>query len=280
MTPPKPRACVIGWPISHSRSPLIHNYWLKVYGIDGVYEKIAVPPQDLAGFLDSIRHGEFVGCNITIPHKEAAFRLVEVDDAATRLLAAVNTIYLEDGRLVGTSTDGAGFLNHLTSCHPDWSSRGKTIAVIGAGGAARAIIAAAQADGAPRILLTNRTPARAHEIAGSFPPGITVLQQAGFEAELAHADLLVNTTALGMTGQPGLTLDISHLKPSAIVADIVYAPLETSLLRLAAQRGHRTLDGLGMLLHQAAPGFEKWFGVRPEVTDELRSLVAVDLTSV
>lgn len=270
-------ACVIGWPISHSRSPLIHTYWLKKYGISGSYEKVAVAPEELPRFLERIREGEFVGCNVTIPHKEAVFDLVETDDPATAMLKAVNTIYTDDGVLVGSNTDGQGFFDHLLAEYPGWPVADCTIAVYGAGGAARAIIAEALARGARSVLLTNRTISRAQAIAEDFCQGIDVCDIERFSSRISETDLLVNTTALGMQGQPALTLPLNLLKPSAIVADIVYVPLQTALLRNARDGGLRTLDGLGMLLHQAVPGFDRWFGCRPEVTQELRRIVAADI---
>ena len=273
------KAAVIGWPISHSKSPLIHGYWIEQYKLSASYEKIAVKPEDLEQFLARIQGGEFAGCNVTIPHKETAFQLVNVQDPLTHKLKSVNTIYIEHDQLMGLSTDGLGFLLHLKSQHPTWSSEDRTIAVYGAGGAARSIIAQLLYDGATTILLTNRTLARAERIAEDFGRAVRVYASDEFEASLVHADLLINTTALGMAGQPELALDISRLAAKAIVADIVYSPLRTDLLRQAEQRGHLTLDGLGMLLHQAVPGFERWFGVRPTVTTELYDLIARDIES-
>ena len=277
MTAPHVRACVIGWPISHSRSPLIHKYWLEKYGIAGSYEKIAVQPEELECFLSRIAAGEFVGCNVTIPHKEAVFRLVTIEDELTRKLKSVNTVYVENGNLKGMSTDGQGFTQHLQTQFPAWSSHQKTVAVYGAGGAARSIIAQFLQEGVAEILLTNRTLSRATKIAEEFGARITTADQHSFETALKDTDLLVNTTPLGMSGQPTLQLDISELKTTAIVADIVYSPLRTELLVRAERRGYQTLDGLGMLLHQAVPGFEKWFGVHPDVTDELWRLIAADI---
>lgn len=208
-----------------------------------------------------------------------AYTLVEVDDAATKHLKSVNTIYLKDGRLVGKSTDGQGFFNHLHMRHPDWVPRTSRIAVYGAGGAARAIIAEALSQEVATIIVTNRTLERADAIAADFGTRIQVCDVSAFAEQFANCDLLVNATALGMTGQPPLELSLSGLPQSAIVADIVYVPLQTRLLRQAQDAGHRVLDGLGMLLHQAAPGFEKWFGVKPQITEELREIVAADINA-
>ena len=273
------KACVIGYPITHSRSPLIHGYWLEKYSISGTYEKIEVAPDDLPGFLERIRSGEFVGCNVTIPHKESVFDLVKPGDDATAKLKAVNTVYRENGFLRGISTDGIGFFNHLEAEYPDWDTANKAIAIYGAGGAARAIIAEALVRGASCILLTNRTRGRAEDIAVEFGRGITVCDADHFPEHLSDVDLMVNTTSLGMTGQPQLELRLDRLKATAIVADIVYVPLQTELLKNAENSGFRTLDGLGMLLHQAAPGFARWFGREPEVTAELRNLVIADINA-
>ena len=272
------KACVIGWPIKHSRSPLIHGYWLEKYGINGSYEKLAISPQQINSFLKDLNQAGFIGCNVTIPHKETAFQLVQITDEVTRRIGAVNTVFLEQGQPYGLNTDGFGFLSNLKSQHKPWTSREKTCVLIGAGGAARAIIAILLDDGTKSIHLVNRTKSRAQQLALEFGPQV---QASGFDDLpylMQFADLLVNTTSLGMLGQPPLEISLASLPSDCVVADIVYDPLETDLMRNARQLGLSTVDGLGMLLHQAVPGFEKWFGIRPEVTSELRVLLIDDLT--
>ncbi|WP_119390531.1 shikimate dehydrogenase [Taklimakanibacter lacteus] len=271
------KACVIGWPISHSRSPIIHGYWLKRYGIEGSYERLPVKPEDLSGFLARLRGNGFVGCNVTLPHKEAAFRVVRTADAATKKLGVVNTVFERDGELWGTSTDGEGFIASLRNDLPDWQVKGRTVVILGAGGATRAIVGALVDEGAERILIANRTHARAEELQRDFGPRIEPRDWTEAPRLLGAADLLVNTTSLGMTAQPPLDIDLAHLPASAVVTDIVYTPLETDLLKRAKARGNPTVPGLGMLLHQAVRGFELWFGTRPQVTPELYDLVAADI---
>ena len=279
MSPPYggPRACVIGWPVAHSRSPLIHGFWLKHYNIAGSYGREAVAPEDLAGFLQRLSGSGLVGCNVTLPHKEAVYRLVEVHDPATRRIEAVNTVYMDNGGPIGLNTDAYGFVSHLRSMLPDWPVGDANVLVLGAGGAARAIIAGLLGEGMDQISIANRTSARGRALAGHFGGNVTAIDWAAIPRHLPQCDLLVNATSLGMTGQPALDIDLDGLPARAAVADIVYAPLETALLRQARIRGHRVVDGLGMLLHQAVPGFELWFGTRPEVTPELRALVEADL---
>jgi shikimate dehydrogenase len=271
------KACVIGWPISHSRSPLIHGYWLKRYAIAGSYERVPVRPEDLSDFLGKLRGDGFVGCNVTLPHKEATFRTVRIADDATRKLGVVNTVFMRDGELWGTSTDGEGFIASLSATLPGWQAKGRTAMVLGAGGATRAIVGALIDQGAARLLIANRTRARAEELQRDFGSRIEVQDWAQAAEALGAADLLINTTSLGMTGQPALDIDLAALPQTAVVTDIVYTPLETDLLRRARARGNATVPGLGMLLHQAVRGFELWFGVRPEVTNELYDRVAVDI---
>ena len=271
------KACVIGWPISHSRSPLIHGFWLRHYGIAGSYERIAVPPDELQGFLKTLGEQGYAGCNVTLPHKEGAFRTVRSADAATTRLGVVNTVFHRDGELMGTSTDGEGFLANLSSHVPSLQLRDRNIVVLGAGGAARAIVGALLDAGSRQLIVLNRTLARAEEFRRDFGPRIVPREWSQAEMSLSNADLLVNTTSLGMTGQPALTLALDQLPKSAIVTDIVYTPLETDLLVRARARGNIVVPGLGMLLHQAVRGFELWFGTRPEVTAELHDLVARDI---
>lgn len=276
MTRRAPRACVIGWPIAHSRSPLIHGWWLAHYGLPGSYEKAAVPPGEFDAFMAHMAADGFVGGNVTVPHKEAAFRACAARTATAEALGAVNTLWIEAGKLHGDNTDAAGFLGALDADAPEWDARLKTALVLGAGGAARAVLHALRARGAASIRLANRSRDRSEALARQFAGVEPVDWQARDEAAQG-VDILVNTTSLGMTGQPPLEIDLSTLPDHAVVDDIVYAPLETPLLRAARERGLRTVGGLGMLLHQAVPGFERWFGRRPAVTAELRSLVEADV---
>jgi shikimate dehydrogenase len=272
------RACVIGWPVEHSRSPLIHRYWLKQYGIDGAYEKEAVRPDDLAPFLGALEDRGYAGANVTLPHKEAALQLAAVADEAARAIGAANTLWLDRaGRLNASNTDAYGFVTNLNAEAPDWNEGRRPVLVLGAGGAARAILHGLLAEGAGRILLANRTRGRAEVLAGAYGPAVSAVDWRDRERALAGCGLLVNATSLGMVGKKRLDLDLAPLAPGAVVADIVYSPLETELLAAAGARGNPTVDGLGMLLHQAVPGFERWFGVRPSVTPALRAHVAASL---
>jgi len=272
-----PHACVIGWPVGHSRSPLIHNYWLKQAGIRGVYDIRAVAPEHLAGFFATLRDGTYVGCNVTVPHKQAVLDLVDQATAQAKRLKSVNTIYRENGRLVAASSDGAGFIAHLKASVPQIDLSGMAVMLLGAGGAARAIAGALLEEKVPAIMVANRTMAKAEMLARDLGGPVDVCDWDTAARHLTQTGLLVNATSLGMTGMPPLKLDLSRLDRSAVVADIVYAPLMTGLLMEARTRGLATVDGLGMLLHQAAPGFEKWFGVRPAVTEELRNLLIRDI---
>jgi shikimate dehydrogenase len=271
------KACVIGWPIGHSRSPLIHNYWLKKYAIDAVYEKKAVEPENVAQFIANMAASEFVGCNVTIPHKEAAFQAVAKADEIARRLGAVNTVYLKDGVVCGTNTDGEGFIASLRHSHPNFNLRDKTAIIIGAGGAAKAVIGALLDEGVARIGIINRTRERTHDLQAQFGSSVYEISEAIFNDALESCGLLVNTTSQGMEGQPSLELKTQRLNLDALVADIVYTPLETAFLEQARLRGNPVLGGLGMLLHQAVRGFELWFGVKPEVTAELYALIAADV---
>jgi shikimate dehydrogenase len=272
------RACVIGWPVEHSRSPSIHRYWLAQYGIDGAYEKEAVRPEDLASFLGSLEQRGYIGANVTLPHKEAALRLAAVADEAARAIGAANTLWLDQaGRLCAGNTDAYGFITNLEAEAPNWNEGRRPAIVLGAGGAARAILHGLLSEGAASIVVSNRTRGRAEELARTFGPSVTVADWTDRESALDGAGLLVNTTSLGMTGKETLDLDLAALPADAVVADIVYSPLETELLAAGRARGNRTVDGLGMLLYQAVPGFERWFGVRPKVTSKLRAQVAATL---
>ena len=266
-------AGVLGWPVGHSRSPRLHGYWLERYGIDGAYMPLEVRPDAFSDAVRALADLGFRGANVTIPHKEAAFAAChEVDDFARRI-GAVNTLVMDDGRLIGSNTDGYGFLENLRLGAQDWQATAGTAVLIGAGGAARGVAAALLAAGAPALTLVNRTRRRADALAEDLGGAIGVLDWEAREKALEAASLLVNCTSLGMTGQPPLQLDLSRLPPDAVVNDLVYSPLETELLAAARARGNPVVDGLGMLLHQAKPGFEAWFGVAPEVTDELRAFV-------
>jgi len=268
-------AFVIGHPVAHSRSPMIHRYWLEEHGIDGRYDAIDIAPDDLGSFVDRIRAGEFVGGNVTIPHKESVRQRVARQDGAAEAIGAVNTLWVEKGELVGGNTDAYGFAASLDAGASGWRNAESAL-VLGAGGAARAVVHALRSARIRKVTVVNRTPARAGELALAFPG----VKPAGFDKAqslLARTDLLINTTSLGMKGQPPLDLELEALPDDAIVTDIVYAPLETPLLKKARERDLATVDGLGMLLHQAVPGFERWFGVRPDVTDALRDLIVADL---
>jgi shikimate dehydrogenase len=269
------KACVIGWPITHSRSPLIHGYWLRELNIKGSYERVAVEPKNLHEFLLNLKKNGYAGCNVTLPHKEAALAAVDHIDASVKAIGALNTIYRRDGETYATSTDGDGFVQNLLSHVPDFKLAGKTIAILGAGGSAKAIIERLLRADVKIISVVNRTLARARELQATFGPKIIPTQSLG-EALMA-CDVLVNTTSQGMSGQPELEIDLTHLPPHAIVCDIVYVPLKTALLRNAEARGHKIVPGLGMLLHQAVTGFELWFGQRPIVTDALYDLIAKDI---
>ena len=271
-------ACVIGWPVEHSRSPLIHNYWLKRYGTGGEYRREAVRKEDFGAFIATLATRGYVGANVTVPHKEAAFALSQ-PDARARAVGAVNTLWLEDNVLRSTNSDVEGFLDNLDACAPHWDRDAGKALVVGAGGAARAVIHGLMSRGVERIVVANRTTSRAQALEASFGKRVQVAGWARVEAELADAALIVNTTTLGMHGQPALALDLARLPSHAIVADIVYLPVVTPLLAAAKAHGLVTADGLGMLLHQAVRGFALWFGKTPEVTGELRALIDADLAS-
>lgn len=274
-----PKACVVGWPVAHSRSPIIHRHWLAHYGIAGSYERAAVPPDGFAGFIATLGEHGYSGCNVTVPHKEMAFALAaSADDMATRLKAA-NTLWLEDGALKAANTDAYGYLASLDEDVPGWDAASGPAVMIGAGGAARAVATAICARGLS-LRIVNRTPARAETLAGDLGIDAALFGWDDMPRALEGAALLVNTTTLGMAGEKPLEVALDPLPATAIVSDIVYVPLETALLRQARARGHRVSGGLGMLLHQAAPGFARWFGTMPDVTPELRALVARDIKQV
>lgn len=273
------KVCVIGWPITHSRSPLIHNFWIRKYGVeDAVYERLAVPPEDFVATLRDLSTWGFIGANITVPHKETAFAALQFHDEVAARLKAVNTVVTTPRGLEGRNTDGYGFIANLRERAPTWRpSRGPAV-LIGAGGAARAIAAALESEGVPELCIINRTRARAEALAADLRlRHARIVDWQDAPAALAGANLLVNTTTLGMKGAGEVKLSLEALPSTALVTDIVYTPLETALLRRARARGLATVDGLGMLLHQAVPGFEAWFGIRPQVTAELRALVLADM---
>jgi len=273
----KPRAaCLIGWPAAHSRSPLIHHYWLRTLGIEGGYNIEAVPPEGFAEFVLHLSAHGFVGANVTIPHKERALALT-VPDAHARAVGAANTLWYEGGELHSTNTDIEGFIDNLDACAEGWDGIDDAL-VLGAGGSSRAVVFGLIERGIKRVHLANRTLDRARALANQFGETVHPIAWETIGEVLPRTGLLVNTTSLGMRGQPALEIDVSLLRSDAIVADLVYVPLETPLLAVARARGFKTADGLGMLLHQAVRGFELWFGRRPEVTAELRALVEADLT--
>ena len=270
-------ACVVGWPIAHSRSPLIHNYWLKHYGIAGEYRREAVPPQEFAAFLGSLAARGYAGANVTVPHKEAALALSQPDDRA-KGVGAANTLWRDGAVLRSTNTDVEGFLDNLDANALQWDRGLKSAVVLGAGGAAHAVVYGLIGRGVGRVIVINRTRSRAQTLRERFGSRVQVAEW-GDETVLTDAGLLVNATTLGMAGQPDLPIDVAQLPGHAVVADLVYVPLLTALLRAARERGLRTADGLGMLLHQAVRGFALWFGKTPDVTGELRALVEADLGS-
>jgi shikimate dehydrogenase len=271
-------AGVAGWPVKHSRSPRIHNYWLRKYGIDGVYVPFAVNPETAVEAFKSLPALGLRGMNVTVPNKEAAYRAMDEVDPMAERMQAVNTIVVgEDGRLSGSNTDAFGFLESLKESRPDWSSAAGPAVILGAGGAARAIVAGLIDAGVPEIRLANRTVERAEAIRDAFGGPVGCVAWDERAGALDGASLLVNTTVLGMDGQAPLEIDLSALPAAAVVYDIVYVPLETPLLAAARARGNPAVDGLGMLLHQARPGFREWFGTDPEVDEALRNHVLADL---
>lgn len=271
------KACVIGWPIAHSRSPAIHRFWLDHYKIDGSYTKRAVPPDTLETFLRSLADEGYAGCNVTIPFKEDVFRLVAARDAAATAIGAANTIWIEDGALHASNTDTYGYMTYLSREAEDWDRRDAPVSILGAGGAARAIAHGFLEAGVGEIRIFNRSPERAEALRRDFGPRLKVLPWEDRSRASTEASVLVNTTSLGLKGEGTLAMDFTDFHPDCIVSDIVYVPLETGLIREARRHGLHTVDGLGMLLHQAVPGFEKWFGVRPEVTDDLYDRIAADI---
>ena len=271
-------AGVMGWPVAHSRSPIIHNYWLKKYGMTGSYVPLPVVPGTLGTAIAGLKALGFKGCNLTIPHKVEAMAFMDELDTNAKRVGAVNTIVVQaDGSLKGLNTDGYGYIQSLLDAQPDWRADAGPITVLGAGGAARAVVLSLADRGAKEIRLLNRSPAAAQALADEFGQPVKALPWASRHAALGGAALLVNTTSQGMYGNPALDLDLSDLSTTALVSDVIYVPLETPLLRAAKARGNPTVGGLGMLLNQARPAFEAWFGVLPEITPELRRMIEATL---
>ena len=273
-------AGVMGWPISHSLSPRLHGFWLEHYGVDGAYVPLAVPPESIAEAIRALPKLGFRGANVTVPHKQAAFDAMDMASDTAQRLEAVNTITVqEDGSLFGDNTDGFGFIENLNALAGDRAVKNQSIVVLGAGGAARGVVGALVDGGAATVRVVNRTESKAQALAGDLDGEITAHGWNDMDAVLADSTLLVNTTSLGMAGQPPLEIDLSPLSSHAVVTDIVYNPLQTPLLKRAEDHGFKTVDGLGMLLHQARPGFAAWFGREPEVTPALRAHVLAGLSS-
>ncbi|HEX2113803.1 MAG TPA: shikimate dehydrogenase [Alphaproteobacteria bacterium] len=269
-------AGVVGWPVKHSRSPRLHGFWLQKYQIDGAYVPLAVAPNNLAAALRALPALGLAGVNVTVPHKELALTAVDEVDPLARRIGAVNTVVVRpDGSLHGSNTDAFGFIESIRASAPGWAAAKAPAVIIGAGGAARAVIVALLEEGVRTVRVANRTKERAVRLAEEF--GVKAYDWGDWKSALDGAGLLVNTTTQGMAGQPALDIDLASLPTGAVVNDIVYVPLETPLLAAARQRGNPVVDGLGMLLHQARPGFRAWFGVDPEVTPELRAHVAAGL---
>jgi len=272
-----PRCFIIGHPVAHSRSPLIHGTWLAEHGLAGSYERVDVAPADLPAFVTRLRAGEFTGGNVTVPHKEAMLPLIDEVSEAARMIGAVNTLWHEGERICGDNTDVSGFLAHLDAVVPGWDARVGTVLMLGAGGAARGIAFGFRQRGIGRIVLANRNRARADELVAALGAPLEAADWEWRNELVGQADLIVNTTALGMHGQPELDLDLALMRPGTIVDDIVYVPLMTPLLVDAERRSGIAVDGLGMLLHQAVPGFARWFGVTPAVTPALRAKLETDI---
>ena len=267
-------AGVMGWPVVHSRSPRIHNYWLSKHGLAGTYVPLAVKADGLRAALRALPALGFAGCNLTIPHKEAALEIVDRVDPKARRIGAINCVAVaSDGSLDGFNYDGFGYIQGILEEHPSWRADSGPIAVIGAGGGARAVLVSLIDQGAREIRLINRSLERAQTLAKEFGPPVAAVAWDDRHAALDGAAMLVNTTSQGMAGQPPLDLALDTLPASALVSDIIYIPRETPLLAAARRRGNRTVNGLGMLLHQARPAFHAWFGVMPEVTAELRAMI-------
>jgi shikimate dehydrogenase len=272
------RACVMGWPAKQSKSPIMHGYWIERYGIDGEYRIEEVPPERFPAFLANLADHGYVGGNVTVPHKIAALENSEPDERA-RAIGAANTLWLDGGVLRSTNTDGEGFFRNLDLTTPGWNTDLGSVVVVGAGGASRAIVYGLCERGAEQINLVNRTPSRAEALRDAFGPRVRPRTFEDLARLIPDARLIVNTSSLGMKGNPDVAWDLSRARPDTVISDIVYLPLETSLLAEARRHGLRTTDGVGMLLHQAGRGFSLWFGVEPEVTEEQRARVLAALTT-
>ena len=271
-------AGVMGWPVMHSRSPKLHNYWFEKYGLAGTYVPLAIKPEGLKTALRALPGLMFSGCNLTIPHKQAAMAIVDEVDAVARKIGAISCVVVRgDGTLFGTNNDCYGFIQNLVQEFPDWRADAGPAVVIGAGGGARAVVYGLAERGAREIRLVNRTFDHARKLSTEIGGPIAVLPWQERHMALSGASLLVNTTSQGMIGNPALDLNLAKLPPTAIVADIVYIPRETPLIGVARARGHRTINGLGMLLHQGRPAWKAWFGIEPEVTPELHALLAATI---
>ncbi len=267
-------AGVMGYPVMHSRSPMLHNYWFRTHGLAGAYAPLEIAPDGLERALRALPSLKFSGCNLTIPHKEAAFRIVDAVDDTARKIGAISCVVVRpDGSLFGSNYDWYGFAESLLEACPDWRADAGPAVVAGAGGAARAVVHALVARGAREVRLVNRTRARANAVAAAIGGPVEVLAWEERHAALAGAALLVNTTSQGMVGNPALNLSLDALPPNAIVYDVVYIPGETPLLSAARARGHRVVNGLGMLLHQARPAWRDWFGVETQVTPDMRAMI-------
>ena len=271
------QACVIGWPIQQSRSPLIHGHWLKTYSIEGRYDRVAVPVGEAGAFVRSLAERGLEGCNVTAPHKQAVFEAADWRDSSAEAVGAANTVWRDGAKICVANTDTYGFMTHLGQSAPDWDKKDAPVAILGAGGAARAIIYGFLEAGVGRVRVINRTLDRAEELARHFGTRVEARAWGDLALSIRDASVIVNTTTLGMVGSAPLELDLSALSVDTVAADIVYVPLETPFLAQTRARGLRTVDGLGMLLHQAVPGFERWFGVRPEVTETLRAILVADI---
>lgn len=271
------RACVIGWPIAHSRSPLIHGHWLQKYGIDGSYTKVAVEPHEAEAFMRSLAANGYVGCNVTVPHKETAFRVADVRDPTALAVGAANTLWLEGGRLHAANSDTYGFIQNLEAEAPHWRKCTGPVMILGAGGTARAAAFGFLSEGVEEVLIVARTTARADDIAGVLGSCIRVVPWSDLNKELRRCKVVANTTTLGMNGVGIPDTDFAQCRPDLVVVDAVYTPLVTPFLAAAQKSGLKTVDGLGMLLHQAVLGFSKWFGVTPDVSEALRQVIVSDI---
>ena len=267
-------AGVMGWPVAHTRSPAIHNHWIAQYSLKGAYVQLPVQPQNLEAAIRGLPALGFAGCNITVPHKVNAMQLMDTLHPAARRVAAINTVVVQaDGSLLGMNNDGYGYIQSLRDAQPDWRGDAGPALVMGAGGAARAIVVALLDEGVPEVRLCNRTQEKAQALKDAFGDRVTVVPWAERNSAMAGVRLLVNTTTQGMHGQPALDVALDDLPAEALVSDAIYIPLETPLLAAARQRGHQTVNGLGMLLNQARPAFQAWFGVQPELTPGLITAV-------